>query len=147
MGVKTALIGAGKMGTYYHVTDVKNLDSIFSDGLVPSIGPLSEQLGETGELVPAVYLFTSDEACRDAMSGWLGAAFDELDGESGEESRHAVLRVELGDGECGEDDGEFYEKAVYDVIPPERLSICANLMCDFDYDEKWFDERYGKYVR
>lgn len=133
------------MGTYYHVTDVENLDSIFRDGLVPSIDPLFEQRGETGESVPAVYLFTGEEVCRDAMSGWLGEEFDELDGESGEESRHAVLRVELGDGERGEDDGEFY--AVYDVIPPERLSICANLMCDFDYDEEWFDERYGKYVR
>lgn len=81
------------------------------------------------------------------MSGWLGEAFEELDGESGGESRHVVLRVELGDGDDGEDDGTFYEKAVYDVIPPERLSICANLMCDFDYGEKWFDERYGKYVR
>lgn len=135
------------MGTYYHVTDVENLDSIFINGLIPFIGPLSKQLGETGEPIPAVYLFTSEEACRDAMSGWLGEAFDELDGESGEESRHVVLRVELGDGECGEDDGEFYEKVVYDIIPPECLSICANLMCDFDYDEQWFDERYGKYVR
>ena len=136
------------MGTYYHVTDVKNLDSIFRDGLVPSIGPLSGQLGETGEPVPVVYLFTSEEACLDAMSGWLGEAFDELDGETGGESCHTVLRVERGDGDDdGEDDGAFYEKAVYDAIPPERLSICANLMCDFDYGEKWFDERYGKYVR
>lgn len=136
-----------EMGTYYHVTDVENLDSIFKNGLVPSIGPLSEQLGETGEPVPAVYLFTSEETCRDAMSGWLGEAFDELDGETGGESRHAVLRVELDDSDDWEDDGEFYEKTVYDAIPPECLSICANLMCDFDYDEKWFDERYGKYVR
>ena len=135
------------MGIYYHVTDVENLDSIFRDGLVPSIGPLSGQLGETEELVPAIYLFTNEEACRDAMSGWLGEAFDELDGETGGESRHAVLRVELDDSNDGVDDGAFYEKAVYDVISPERLSICANLMCDFDYDEKWFDERYGKYVR
>lgn len=134
------------MGTYYHVTDVRNLDSILQDGLVPQIGPLSKQLGDTGETAPAIFLFTSDEACRDAMSSWLGEAFDELDEEKGKESRHVILRVELDD-DYSDDDGVFYEKAVYKRIPPDRISICRGITCDFDYDEKWFFDRYGKYVR
>lgn len=106
------------MGTYYHVTDVKNLDSILKNGLVPKIGSLSEQLGETGEPKPAIYLFTSKEACVDAMGSWLGEAYDELDEETGEESRHVVLRVELGDEEDSDEqvDEEFYEKVVYEPI-------------------------------
>ena len=119
------------MGTYYHVTDARNLDSIFQDGLVPQIGSLSKQLGDTGEAVSAIFLFTSDEACIDAMGSWLGEAFDELD-----------------DYDDADDDGIFYEKAVYKrIIPPDRISICRGIACDFDYDEKWFFDRYGKYVR
>lgn len=146
--MKDGICWSKTMGTYYHVTDVRNLDSIFQDGLVPQIGSLSKQLGDTGEAVSAIFLFTSDEACIDAMGSWLGEAFDELDEEKGEESHYAVLRVELDDYDDADDDGIFYEKAVYKrIIPPDRISICRGIACDFDYDEKWFFDRYGKYVR
>ena len=150
--MKDGICWSKTMGTYYHVTDVRNLDSIFQDGLVPQIGSLSKQLGDTGEATPAIFLFTSDDACRDAIGSWLGEAFDELDKEKGENSRHAVLRVELGDDDDDDDDDAnddvvFYKKAVYKRISPDRISICWRIACDFDYDEKWFFDRYGKYVR
>lgn len=133
------------MSTYYHVTDVKNLDSILKDGLIPRVGPLAEQYGVTGEPVPAIYLFTSDTACIQAMYGWLGDAFDELDEKNGEMSRHVVLRVELNDTD--EEDYEFDEKIVYKPIPADQISVCFNIMCDFDYDEAWFSNRYEDSIR
>ena len=39
----------------YHVTEKKNLKSILADGLKPSIGPRSQDLGEAKE---AIYFFT-----------------------------------------------------------------------------------------
>ena len=58
----------------YHVTPAHNLDSILSHGLQPAIGPRSAQLGEQ---VYRVYLFTSLEACHEALSNWLGEAFED----------------------------------------------------------------------
>ncbi len=59
---------------YYHVTEAKNLSGILRDGLIPSIGPRSQMIGET---VPAVYLFPDLDSVVAAVENWLGEVFDE----------------------------------------------------------------------
>jgi hypothetical protein len=59
---------------FYHVTPIKNLKDILNAGIVPSIGPRSEQIGETE---PKIYLFRSIEDVENALMNWMSDAFDE----------------------------------------------------------------------
>ncbi|MFG6083410.1 hypothetical protein ACEUZ9_004670 [Paracoccus litorisediminis] len=58
----------------WHVTPKENLTSILKDGLIPAIGPRSEDCGED---TPAVHLFSTFGDLEDAQ--WLWDAFDEDD--------------------------------------------------------------------
>jgi len=58
---------------YYHVTPTSNLESIIKNGLQPSIGERSLDRGENEQ---RIYLFTSKQACEDALSTWLGECFE-----------------------------------------------------------------------
>lgn len=58
----------------WHVTPTSNVFGILEEGLVPSIGERSQDLGED---VKRVYVFISAEAMENALSNWLGEAFDE----------------------------------------------------------------------
>lgn len=58
----------------YHVTPTRNVFDILEQGLLPSIGPRSQELGEE---LPRIYVFTRLDALEDALSNWLGEAFDE----------------------------------------------------------------------
>lgn len=60
----------------YHVTPLANLPSILRDGLVPSIGARSVELGETA---PRIYLFANLSDVEAALMGWMSDAFDEDD--------------------------------------------------------------------
>jgi hypothetical protein len=59
--------------TLYHVTELDALPGILIHGLQPRLGPRST---EAGEPRPAVFCFTSWEACEQGLSGWLGEAFE-----------------------------------------------------------------------
>lgn len=58
----------------YHVTEKKNLTDIKTNGLVPKIGPRSQNAGETE---PKTYLFRHREDMENAVVNWLGDEFDE----------------------------------------------------------------------
>lgn len=58
----------------YHVTLLKNLDSIKRQGLICQIGQRSQELGETEK---AVYLFPNKAYADDAVANWLGDQFDD----------------------------------------------------------------------
>ena len=59
---------------FYHLTPRRNLDAIKAQGLMPSIGERSEDLGEEE---PRIYLFDSKQSLEDALGNWLGEEFDE----------------------------------------------------------------------
>lgn len=58
----------------WHVTPTINIFGILEEGLVPSIGARSEELGEDAK---RVYVFTSIDALENALGNWLGEAFEE----------------------------------------------------------------------
>jgi hypothetical protein len=53
--------------TVYHVTPEVNLPSIKKNGLVPQIGPNSQEIGETDE---AIHVFLDQDSLTDAMMNW-----------------------------------------------------------------------------
>lgn len=58
----------------YHVTPLKNLESIKKHGLIAKIGPRSQKIGEP---VSAIYLFPELGYANDAVANWLGDEFDD----------------------------------------------------------------------
>lgn len=60
--------------TFYHVTTDAAWHSIQKTGLVPAIGPRSEEMGES---YPMICLFTSEEALNDGLGNWLGEYFED----------------------------------------------------------------------
>jgi hypothetical protein len=57
---------------FFHVTTLRALSSILSEGLIPLLGPRSSKLMEP---TPAVYMFRGRPAMEDAVCGWLGDEF------------------------------------------------------------------------
>lgn len=57
----------------YHVTPLKNLESIKKHGLLCKIGLRSQKIGEP---VSAIYLFPDLGYANDAIANWLGDEFD-----------------------------------------------------------------------
>lgn len=53
--------------TVYHITPDANLSNIRRNGLIPKLGPNSQQIGET---VPAIHVFTNTDAMHDALVNW-----------------------------------------------------------------------------
>ncbi len=96
------------MSFAYHVTPEENLPSIMEQGLRPSIGERSAELGETAE---RVYLFPSKEACEDALANWLGEQFDD--------GTLVILEVDIT-GLAMESDVGF-EAACREAIEPNRV--------------------------
>jgi len=62
----------------FHVTTDDALPLILENGLVPAIGPRSQEADEPRN---AVFAFTSREALEDGLSNWLGDAFEDHEGE------------------------------------------------------------------
>jgi hypothetical protein len=69
-----AIMGVTVPERFYHLTPRRNLEAIRANGLQPTIGERSENLGE---LEPRIYLFDSEESVNDALGNWLGEEFDE----------------------------------------------------------------------
>lgn len=94
----------------YHVTPAHNLESILIHGLQPAIGQRSAALGEQ---VYRIYLFTSLEACHEALSNWLGEAFED------EPDDLAILEVDGRDLPLVSEAG--YEVASAVAIETQRI--------------------------
>lgn len=93
----------------YHITPVENLSSIMTDGLLPQIGDRSADLGGPE---PAIYCFTSREACETALGSWLGDEFEGVD-------ELAIIELQWpGDIEYS---GVGYEVLIKDVVPVDSF--------------------------
>lgn len=111
--------------TYFHVTDKKNVNTIMTQGLEPRVGHFSKLLGESE---PAVFLFTSEQAAEDALSGWLGEEYGTLAEELGREIPLKLLKVVLPDDfEVQEPDGNQFEAVVFETIPPDCIHPLKDL--------------------
>lgn len=99
------------MRAAYHVTPVENLVSILERGLQPRIG---ERSAELGEQAPRVYLFSSRDACDNALANWLGECFDYLP-----EDGLVILEIDVT-GLVLESAVE-YELVCYEAITPSRI--------------------------
>ena len=101
---------------YFHVTLEHNIPSIFSSGLIPSIGPCSMNFGET---VPRTYLFCSIDDAIEGISSWLGEEFPE-------DEPLAILRIHpTKDIEIIAPDSNAFEAYTSSIIPAssiERMS-------------------------
>lgn len=95
---------------FYHVTPYSNLETIMKEGVTPSIGLRSLELGETQK---RIYLFTSLQACEDGLTGWLGECFEELEDEL------VILEIDPT-GLEGTSEAE-YEFATTDIVLPSKI--------------------------
>lgn len=96
---------------HYHVTEAENIPSIISDGLVPSIGARSKELGETREVI---YFFPTEEDMNNALSNWLGEEFEDVE--------IAILTVESDSIVRGD---APYEHVSATVIVPECITVVS----------------------
>ena len=111
--------------TYFHVTEKANWTKIKHEGLKPSIGERSKQIGEQ---VPAIYLFTSEHDADSALGQWLGEEYEDIAEERGidpEELEVVMLKVVIpNDLSCRHpSDASEYEAVCYDNIPPKYISF------------------------
>lgn len=108
----------------WHVTPIENLETIISDGLKPAIGPRSAELGET---VEAIYCFDSPDDLDNAMSNWLGEAFEE---------DQVLVLLELDvpeDALAGE--GAGFEVVIRSPIPVGNIRILSHDIDGFDISQ------------
>lgn len=90
----------------YHVTLSANVPGIMQKGLIPSIGALSEQYGESS---PAIYLFSDESALQDA--NWLADEFNDDDDITVLAIHHHVP--------CR----DFYETVITEPISPSDIEV------------------------
>lgn len=100
---------------FYHVTPTENVSSIMSEGLVPQRGPLAKQM-EAGN---GIYLFKTMEDVDNALSNWLGEAYEEDD------VPLTLLGVELPPDAEQAPTTAGYEIVVTTPIPPQYIQILS----------------------
>ena len=101
--------------TAWHVTTEKALKAILKEGIVPNLGPRS---AEAGEKDPLVYLFPDSESCENAVTNWLGEAFDEHE-------KICAIEVDLH-GLIFERNVGF-EITLREAVPPSRIMRIVDL--------------------
>lgn len=111
MKLEEAVQLTGRVKSYYHATEERNLSGIMSRGLIPSMGTRSEKLGDSG-----IFLFKEMVDLEDALMNWLG---DEID----EDSRVAILRVKVPDSRKIRQSPASYEVIYTDIIPPNMIEL------------------------
>ncbi len=102
---------------FFHITPVRNLQSIRERGLIPLIGRFAQELGETK---PQVYLFASKEDMACAMSNWLGECMEE------EEGVWCILRVRLPESLLKACNQEAFELQCPVQIEPQYIEVLYN---------------------
>lgn len=100
---------------FYHVTPRANLPAILREGLKPQCGPRSALCGETA---PAVFVFCNQTALDDALTNWLGEAFDE-------DEALVILEIDA-EGLFMQNSSAAYERLVITPIPPNRILSARN---------------------
>lgn len=104
------------MHGYYHVTTPSAWKQIQKEGLLPQIGIRSQKVHE---VIPAVFLFDSLGALKDAYFGWMEAEFNDVE--------MIILSVRPPKGTFLDEgiscDGEV---RCYEAIPPECISYVGS---------------------
>lgn len=109
----------------YHVTQARFTESILKKGLIPLIGPLSAKCEES---TAAIYCFPSIIASDDALYGWLGNEYDDLEDELGQEIDLIRLKLTIPVSDYLLDSTVPYEVAINKIIPPEYIEIESNAL-------------------
>lgn len=115
---------ANKPNRYFHVTMIDNLDSIKENGIVPSIGYFSKMISES---VERIYLFNSFEDMDDALTNWLGEAYESYCVDNGVDSDLLELLICVIDfpdsGYVLDNKDALYESYCYDTIDPKYITF------------------------
>lgn len=106
--------------TLYHVTPRRNLGTIRAEGLRPAIGPRAE---DAGEVLPAVFFFHCREDLDNALSNWLGEAFEDDPGQL------AIIEAQVPVTMKRSVDVTSYEVALTEPVPATCL-VAA-------YSDRW----------
>ena len=102
--------------TSYHITPVKNLTSIMSEGLIPQIGERSQMLGEKDE---AIYLFPTKADVTNALLQWLGEMYDD-------DEELALLEIDTTHMHLTPSIAD-YELICLEPIPPRCITFLETL--------------------
>lgn len=97
----------------WHVTPRRSVRNILREGLLPRIGPRAQQLGESQ---PAVYLFTSLEACLEGVEQWAADAMPD--------EPLALLRVRIP-RDADEARGAAFERCITSAIPTWMCEVVS----------------------
>lgn len=101
--------------TLYHVTPIVNLESILTNGLVPTIGERSSLLNEE----KCIFLFKTIEALDDALMNWLGEAFDD-------DADLVTLKISLDETKLSSRNCADYEVKCLSKIEPNFIEFFRN---------------------
>lgn len=107
--------------TYYHITLLSNLDSIFAEGLLPQVGERSKELNES----EAVFLFLNKESMETALYSWLGEWYNDNYGES---VKLALLKIDIPTNFPIKNSKVEYEKISKIPIPPKYITGVKELI-------------------
>ena len=99
--------------TMFHVTPLKNLNSIKKHGLICQIGPRSQEIGEP---ISAIYLFPTFDYADDAVMNWLGDEFDDNE-------RLIALPVKISETDVEKAPDIDYERASLCDIPAKLIDF------------------------
>ena len=98
------------------MTPISNQEEILQNGLLPQKGERAQKLGEEED---AVYLFSTYEACEEALCNWLGEEFEDL------EEELVTLKVELPEDFPLEQIVEW-EMVAKQIIEPRFITFYKN---------------------
>ncbi len=105
------------MQELYHITLLKNLNSIMAHGLIPQKGLLSQKHGED---CYKTYLFGSKADMESAVQSWIISSLEELYGKGIE---LCILQVKIpNDFHVDKLQKQELEVSTSDVIPPRYIS-------------------------
>lgn len=107
--------------TYYHVTLLSNLGSIFAGGLLPRVGERSEELNET----ESIFLFLDKESMETALYNWLGKWYYD---NYGENINLLLLKIDVPENFPIKDSEVEYEKISKIPISPKYITEVKELI-------------------
>jgi hypothetical protein len=100
---------------FFHVTPVRNLDQIMSEGLVPKLGVRSRR---GGEVSPAIFFFPTIEDTENACMNWVA-------GEFADSGKLALLEAAIPMGAVFSSPAN-YERVVTTAVAPEHIRILSH---------------------
>ena len=100
----------------WHITEADSVPNILSVGLEPRVGPRSALLGEPQ---PMIYAFPDGESLTNALSNWLGDAFDD-------DAVLSVLEIEAPGHALVCDPDVGFEVCIGCAIPAKHIRVLVD---------------------